>query len=60
MFDIYRPGKPEASVGVLEKSMAIRLTLQRDDGGLNEQDIESAVALLLNSLTQCTGARLRA
>lgn len=60
MFDIYRPGKPEASVGVLEKSMAIRLTLQRDDGGLNEQDIESAVALLLNSLAQCTGARLRA
>lgn len=47
-------------MGILEKSMAIRLTLQRDDGGLNEQDIESAVALLLNSLTQCTGARLRA
>lgn len=60
MFDIYRPGKPDVSAPTLEKSIAIRLTLQRDDAGLNEQDIEAAVAMLLDSLTQRTGARLRA
>ena len=60
LFDIYRPSKPDTAVAALEKSMAIRLTLQRDDAGLNEQDIDAAVAVLLDSLSQRTGARLRA
>jgi phenylalanyl-tRNA synthetase beta chain len=63
LFDIYRP-KTTATVaeqGVpSEKSMAIRLTLNAQDATLSEQQIESAVAAVISTLSEKLGARQRA
>ncbi len=63
LFDIYRPKTPatatEQSVPS-EKSMAIRLTLNAQDATLSEQQIESAVAAVISTLSEKLGARQRA
>jgi phenylalanyl-tRNA synthetase beta chain len=66
LFDVYRP-KPvrageEAPTGGLaqgEKSLAVRLTLARDEATLTEAEIETAVQAVVAQLVQRTGARLR-
>jgi phenylalanyl-tRNA synthetase beta chain len=67
LFDVYRP-KPlrdgeaapaAAQVGHGEKSLAVRLTLGRDEATLTEAEIESAVQLVVAQLKERTGARLR-
>jgi phenylalanyl-tRNA synthetase beta chain len=66
LFDVYRP-KPlrtgeEASAGGLalgEKSLAVRLTLAREEATLTEAEIEAAVQAIVAQLVQRTGARLR-
>lgn len=57
LFDIYRP----ESIGdqLAEKSVAIRLTLQREDAGMTDQDIESVVTSVIEHLAKRLGARLR-
>lgn len=59
LFDVYRPSarSPDA---LSEKSVAIRLVLKRDDAVLTEQEIDAAVAAVVDRLGQVFGARLRA
>ena len=64
LFDIYRPkpasdaiGSPMSSV---EKSMALRLTLNNDDATLTEEQIDTTVQAVLSSLAEKLNARQRA
>lgn len=61
LFDVYRPkkGAPAGSLSANEKSLAVRLVLNRDDATLTEEQIEATVAAALAALQQRTGARLR-
>jgi phenylalanyl-tRNA synthetase beta chain len=64
LFDVYRP-KPAkdpdgASVPSDEKSLAVRLTLNSEDATLTEEQIDSTVQAVVNSLVDKLGARLRA
>ncbi len=61
LFDVYRPkkGTPTGSLSDNEKSLAVRLVLNRDDATLTEEEIEATVAAALAALQQRTGARLR-
>jgi len=61
LFDVYRarPGQPAAGLAVGEKSLAVRLTLQRDDATLTDEQIDAVVQAVLHSLGQQLGARLR-
>jgi len=59
LFDVYRPSKCTDATPV-EKSLAIRLTLKRDDAVLTEQEIEVAVTAVVQRLSDALGARLRA
>ena len=64
LFDVYRPRKgAEPGVGGLapdEKSLAVRLTLERDDANLTDDQIDGVVKAVLASLLQRVDARLRA
>ena len=63
LFDVYRPKKgAEANGGLApgEKSLAVRLVLERADATLTDAEIESVVQAVLVSLQQAVGARLRA
>jgi phenylalanyl-tRNA synthetase beta chain len=56
LFDVYRP---KVADGQNEKSLAVRLVLNRDDATLTDEAIESTMAAVLKSLTERVGARLR-
>jgi len=60
LFDIYRPKNPVGAEQPLEKSMAVRLTLNSDDTALTESQIDSAVVTVVSTLVQQLGARQRA
>jgi phenylalanyl-tRNA synthetase beta chain len=67
LFDVYRPKKQGsnefAHSGALaadEKSLAVRLVLNRDDATLTEEDIEATVKAAVESLQQRVAGRLRA
>ncbi|MEY2685285.1 MAG: phenylalanine--tRNA ligase, beta subunit [Pseudomonadota bacterium] len=63
LFDVYRPKKGAEATGGLapgEKSLAVRLVLERADATLTDAEIESVVQAVLVSLQQAVGARLRA
>jgi len=62
LFDVYRPkkGTPAGSLAADEKSLAVRLVLNRDDATLTEDDIEATVKAVLDALQQRVAARLRA
>ncbi len=65
LFDVYRPKKQaamEAAAAALamdEKSLAVRLVLNRDDATLTEEAIEQTVQAVLDALVQRVAARLR-
>jgi len=61
LFDVYRPkaGAPAGSLQADEKSLAVRIVLNRDDATLTEDDIEATIQAALASLQQRTAARLR-
>lgn len=61
LFDVYRP-KAGGVAGLAEgeKSLAVRLTLERDDATLTDAEIDAVVQAVLASLQQRLGARLRA
>ena len=66
LFDVYRPKAPRegeaAPAGGLtlgEKSLAVRLTLARDEATLTEAEIDAAVQAVVAQLGERTGARLR-
>ncbi len=62
LFDIYRPkaGKEAPVPQALEKSMAVRLTLNGETATLTDDQIEAAVQAVLASLKDALGARQRA
>ncbi|MGE0100438.1 MAG: phenylalanine--tRNA ligase subunit beta [Hydrogenophaga sp.] len=66
LFDVYRPKKQaggQGGAGALnddEKSLAVRLVLNRDDATLTEEDIEATVKGALASVEQRLAGRLRA
>jgi phenylalanyl-tRNA synthetase beta chain len=64
LFDVYRPkkaadGTVTGGLAADEKSLAVRLTLNRDDATLTDEEIETVVKDVLASLTQRVAARLR-
>jgi phenylalanyl-tRNA synthetase beta chain len=62
LFDIYRPqgSAPVAGLAANEKSLAVRLTLERHDANLTDAEIDGVVQAVLASLQERLGARLRA
>ena len=67
LFDVYRPKKQGAGEGVPagglasdEKSLAVRLVLNRDDATLTEEDIEATVDASVDAVVQRVAGRLRA
>jgi phenylalanyl-tRNA synthetase beta chain len=61
LFDVYRPkkGSESAALAADEKSLAVRLVLNRDDATLTDEEIEASVKSALDSLAQRVAARLR-
>ncbi|MFM1906783.1 MAG: hypothetical protein RLZZ591_460 [Pseudomonadota bacterium] len=59
LFDVYRSKPAVATVAVSEKSLAVRLTLNDDNGTLAEVQIENAVSAVLDQLRLKLGARQR-
>jgi len=60
LFDVFRPtGNTASGIAEGEKSMALRLTLGNDRAALTETEIDAAVQLAVQALTQHTKARLR-
>ena len=66
LFDVYRAkpvkaGEAAPSTGLAagEKSLAVRLTLGRDDASLTDADIDTALQAVIAQVTAQTGARLR-
>ena len=61
LFDVYRP-KVAGAGGLAEgeKSLAVRLTLERHDANLTDDEIDAVVQSVLQALQQRIGARLRA
>ncbi len=67
LFDVYRPKKQASGEGAApgalaadEKSLAVRLVLNRDDATLTEEDIEATVKAAVDALEQHVAGRLRA
>jgi phenylalanyl-tRNA synthetase beta chain len=62
LFDVYRP-KVVRDVSQLnnavERSLAVRLTLNSDDATLSEEQIEGVMKAIVDELTTRIGARLR-
>jgi phenylalanyl-tRNA synthetase beta chain len=64
LFDVYRPRKQQdtsAASGLAadEKSLAVRLVLNREDATLTEEEIEASVQSVLDALAHRVSARLR-
>jgi phenylalanyl-tRNA synthetase beta chain len=59
LFDVFRAKEATASMALDEKSLAIRLTLQSSDATLTDEQIEVAVAAVLQALQAKLDARLR-
>ena len=62
LFDMYRPNvaKDVSSVNsAVDRSLAVRLTLNCDDATLSEEQIESVVKAVVDQLTTSIGARQR-
>jgi len=64
LFDVYRPrkladGSISGGLSADEKSLAVRLTLSRDDATLTDEEIDGAVRSIVEALTAHVGARLR-
>jgi phenylalanyl-tRNA synthetase beta chain len=60
LFDVYRPKENSVGMEQGEKSLAVRLTLASLEATLTEEQIEAAVAAVLEQLRTDLGARLRA
>ncbi|MBC7214312.1 MAG: phenylalanine--tRNA ligase subunit beta [Burkholderiaceae bacterium] len=70
LFDVYRPktqlvregaaAAAASGVGQEEKSLAVRITLAREDATLTEAEIDAAMQAAVAELSRRAGARLRA
>jgi len=61
LFDVYRPkkGVENAALAADEKSLAVRLLLERADATLTDEEIDGVVQAVLASLQERVQARLR-
>lgn len=64
LFDVYRPkkqadGSTSGGLAADEKSLAVRLTLSRDDATLTDEEIEAVVKDVVQALAERVSARLR-
>ena len=66
LFDVYRPkkqgavdGVPAGGIASDEKSLAVRLVLNRDDATLTEEDIDATVNASVDAVVQRVAGRLR-
>jgi phenylalanyl-tRNA synthetase beta chain len=59
LFDVYKPKQAAAGMGANEKSMAVRLTLASPDATLTDEQIDAAVAAVVDRIAQRLGGRLR-
>jgi phenylalanyl-tRNA synthetase beta chain len=64
LFDVYRPkkladGSLSGGLAVDEKSLAVRLTLNRDDATLTDEEIDAVITEVLEALKGRLNARLR-
>jgi len=59
LFDEFRPKAASAAIGVDEKSLAFRLTLQDTGATLQDETVDSAVRCMIDALTAGFEARLR-
>ena len=60
LFDVYRPKTESSAMAANEKSLAVRLTLNSDEGTLQDAQIDAVVQAVIDALVQRLGARLRA
>jgi phenylalanyl-tRNA synthetase beta chain len=62
LFDVYRPKLAKdavAGAGATDRSLAVRLTLNSEEGTLNDEQIEAAVKAVVEQLQSAVGARQR-
>jgi phenylalanyl-tRNA synthetase beta chain len=59
LFDVYKPTAQNPEFSSHRKSLAVRITLKRDDTNLNDVEIDAAIQTLLQHLGQILGAQLR-
>ena len=60
LFDVYRPKEQSTQLAQDEKSLTIRLVLNKSQSTLTEPEIEALVEHVLSALAKNVGARLRA
>lgn len=60
LFDVYRAKTENAAMALNEKSLAVRLTLNSEEGTLTDAQIDVVVQAVVQQLGQQLGARLRA
>ena len=60
LFDVFKPAQPTGDIHAGERSLALRLELQDEQGTLTDERIEAAMQAVLASLQTHVGARLRA
>lgn len=59
LFDVYKPKQAVAGIAADEKSMAVRLTLASSEATLTDEQIDAAVAAVVDRITTQLGGRLR-
>jgi phenylalanyl-tRNA synthetase beta chain len=59
LYDIYKPARPTGDIGPGERSMTVRLELLDDDATLTDDQIDAAVAQVLDTLGARLSVRLR-
>jgi phenylalanyl-tRNA synthetase beta chain len=60
LFDLFKPKAATVSIGLDERSMAVRIELRDDEATLTDERIDAAVEAIKARLQSQLGARLRA
>ena len=59
LFDVYKPKQATAGMAANEKSLAVRLTLASSEATLTDEQIDAAVAAVVDRIAGQLGGRLR-
>ncbi|MDB5872406.1 MAG: pheT [Ramlibacter sp.] len=59
LFDVYKPKQASPSLGMHEKSLAVRLTLASAEATLTDEQIDAAVKAVVDRIAAQLGGRLR-
>jgi phenylalanyl-tRNA synthetase beta chain len=60
LFDVYKPKAASPAMGTHEKSLAVRLTLASSEATLTDEQIDTTVKAIVDSIASGLGGRLRA